>query len=132
MLDAFLPHVDFISIGTNDLIQYTLAVDRINDNVAHLYDPFHPAVLRLLDSIVKTAHKNGTWVGICGEMTSDPRAVPLLVGLGVDAMSISPRMFLRVKQTVRGLKYEAMKRLVAKALLCSESDEIRILLEQNP
>ncbi|MBI3288139.1 MAG: phosphoenolpyruvate--protein phosphotransferase [Elusimicrobia bacterium] len=131
MLDSFLPHVDFLSIGTNDLIQYTLAVDRINENVTHLYDPFHPAVLRLLDSIVQTAHKKGKWVGVCGEMTSDPRAVPLLVGLGVDALSISPRMFLRVKQTVRGLRYEAMKRLVAKALACSESDEIRRLLEQS-
>lgn len=132
LLDAFLPYIDFVSIGTNDLIQYTLAVDRINENVAHLYDPFHPAVLHLLDSIVQTAHRKGKWVGVCGEMTSDPRAVPLLVGLGVDAMSISPRMYLRVKQTVRGLKYEQMKKLVTKALMCSESDEIRTLLEQNP
>ncbi len=132
MLEAFLPHIDFVSIGTNDLIQYTLAVDRINENVTHLYDPFHPAVIRLLDGVVRTAHSKGKWVGVCGEMTSDPRAVPLLVGLGVDAMSISPRMFLRVKQTVRGLKHEAMKRLVAKALTCAESDEIRRLLEQNP
>jgi phosphoenolpyruvate-protein phosphotransferase (PTS system enzyme I) len=132
LLDAFLPHVDFISIGTNDLIQYTLAVDRINEAVTHLYDPYHPAVLRLLDSVVRTAHAKGKWVGVCGEMTSDPRAVPLLVGLGVDAMSVSPRMFLRVKQAVRGLRHEAMRRLVHKALSCSESDEIRRLLEQGP
>lgn len=131
-LDAFLPHVDFISIGTNDLIQYTLAVDRINESVTHLYDPYHPAVVRLLETIVQTAHKRGKWVGVCGEMTSDPRAVPLLVGLGVDAMSVSPRMFLRIKQTVRALKYEALKRLVSKAIACSESDEVRRLLEQNP
>jgi phosphotransferase system enzyme I (PtsI) len=130
-LDSFLPHVDFVSIGTNDLIQYTLAVDRINENVTHLYDPFHPAVVRLLESVVRTAHSKGKWVGVCGEMTSDPRAVPLLVGMGVDAMSVSPRMFLRVKQTIRGLKHEAMKRVVAKALACSESDEIRRLLEQS-
>ncbi|MEK7384740.1 MAG: putative PEP-binding protein, partial [Elusimicrobiota bacterium] len=129
--DAFLPYVDFISIGTNDLIQYTLAVDRINENVTHLYDPYHPAVVRLLDHIVQTAHKRGKSVGVCGEMTSDPRAVPLLVGLGVDSMSISPRMFLRVKQAVRSLKYEPLKRLVAKAIVCSESDEVRRLLEQN-
>jgi phosphotransferase system enzyme I (PtsI) len=132
LLDAFLPHVDFVSIGTNDLIQYTLAVDRINENVTHLYDPYHPAVITLLDSVVRAAHAKGKWVGVCGEMTSDPRAVPLLVGLGVDAMSISPRMFLRVKQTIRGLKHESMKRLVAKALTCAESDEVRRLLEQNP
>lgn len=130
-IDAFLPHVDFLSIGTNDLIQYVLAVDRINEHVTHLYDPYHPAVVRLLDHVVRTAHAKGKWVGVCGEMTSDPRAVPLLVGLGVDAMSVSPRMFLRVKQAVRGLKFEGMKKIVAKAVTCAESDEIRRLLEQN-
>jgi phosphotransferase system enzyme I (PtsI) len=130
-IDAFLPHVDFLSIGTNDLIQYVLAVDRINEHVTHLYDPYHPAVVRLLDHVVRTAHAKGKWVGVCGEMTSDPRAVPLLVGLGVDAMSVSPRMFLRVKQAVRGLKHDAMKKLVAKAVTCAESDEIRRLLEQG-
>ena len=129
-LDAFLPHVDFVSIGTNDLIQYVLAVDRVNEHVTHLYDPYHPAVVRLLDHVVQTAHKRGKWVGVCGEMTSDPRAVPLLVGLGVDSMSVSPRMFLRVKQAVRSLKHEPLKRLVAKAVTCSESDEVRRLLEQ--
>ena len=131
-IESFLPHVDFISIGTNDLIQYVLAVDRINEHVTHLYDPYHPAVVRLLDHVVRTAHGKGKWVGVCGEMTSDPRAVPLLVGLGVDAMSVSPRMFLRVKQAVRGLRHEAMKKIVAKAVVCAESDEIRRLLEQNP
>ncbi|MDE2510657.1 MAG: phosphoenolpyruvate--protein phosphotransferase [Elusimicrobia bacterium] len=130
-IDAFLPHVDFLSIGTNDLIQYVLAVDRINEHVTHLYDPYHPAVVRLLDHVVRTAHGKGKWVSVCGEMTSDPRAVPLLVGLGVDAMSVSPRMYLRVKQAVRGLKFEAMKKIVAKAVTCAESDEIRRLLEQN-
>ncbi|NNN04516.1 MAG: phosphoenolpyruvate--protein phosphotransferase [Elusimicrobia bacterium] len=129
-IESFLPHVDFLSIGTNDLIQYVLAVDRINEHVTHLYDPYHPAVIRLLDHVVRSAHAKGKWVSVCGEMTSDPRAVPLLVGLGVDAMSVSPRMFLRVKQAVRGLKHEAMKKLVAKAVLCAESDEIRRLLEQ--
>ena len=132
LLNAFLPHVDFVSIGTNDLIQYTLAVDRINENVTHLYDPYHPAVITLLDSVVRAAHAKGKWVGVCGEMTSDPRAVPLLVGLGVDAMSISPRMFLRVKQTIRGLKHETMKKIIAKVLTCAESDEVRSLLEQHP
>lgn len=130
-IDMFLPHVDFLSIGTNDLVQYVLAVDRINEHVTHLYDPFHPAVIRLLDHVVRCAHAKEKWVGVCGEMASDPRAVPLLVGLGVDSMSVSPRMFLRVKQTVRAQKFEAMKKLVAKAVVCSESDEIRRLLEQG-
>ncbi len=131
-IESFLPHIDFMSIGTNDLIQYVLAVDRVNENVTHLYDPYHPAVIRLLDHVVRRAHERGKWVSVCGEMTSDPRAVPLLVGLGVDAMSVSPRMFLRVKQAVRGLKYEAMKKVVAKALTCAESEDIRRLLEQAP
>ena len=104
LLDAFLPHCDFVSVGTNDLIQYTLAVDRVNENVTHLYDPFHPAVLRLIQHVVTVAHRAGKWVGVCGEMTSDPHAVPLLVGMGCDSLSISPRMFLRVKETVRGFK----------------------------
>ena len=115
LLDAFLPHVDFVSIGTNDLIQYTLAVDRINENVTHLYDPYHPAVIRLLDPVVRAAHAKGQVGRRVRRDDLGPARVPLLVGLGVDAMSISPRMFLRVKQTIRGLKHETMKKLVAKA-----------------
>ena len=128
MLDSFLPLIDFISIGTNDLIQYTLAVDRINEHVTHLYDPFHPAVIRLLDSVIQTAKKKNKWVSVCGEMTSDPHAVPLLVGMGVDSLSISPRMYLRIKQAVRGLKYQVLSKVVAKALQCDDSDQIKRLL----
>ncbi len=129
VLDALLDESDFVSIGTNDLIQYILAVDRINEEVAHLYDPFHPAVLRILHMIVETAHKRGKKVTVCGEMTSDPKAVPLLIGLGLDTLSVTPRMFLRVKQKVRGLKKGAAQELVAKALLLSESDKIKKLLD---
>jgi phosphotransferase system enzyme I (PtsI) len=131
LLDAFLPHVDFVSVGTNDLIQYTLAVDRINENVTHLYDPFHPAVLRLIQNVATMAHRAGKWVSVCGEMTSDPHAVPLLVGMGCDSLSISPRMYLRVKETVRGLRYAAMAKLVAKAVTCSDSEEIRRLMREQ-
>ena len=128
MLEHFLPLIDFVSIGTNDLIQYTLAVDRINEHVTHLYDPFHPAVVKLLDHVVKTCHKKDKWVSVCGEMTSDPHAVPLLVGRGVDSMSVSPRMHLRIKQAVRGLRYAAMQKIAQQALTCSDSDQIRRLL----
>ena len=128
MLEQFLPLIDFVSIGTNDLIQYTLAVDRINEHVTHLYDPFHPAVIRLLDQVVRTCHKKDKWVSVCGEMTSDPHAVPLLVGLGVDSLSVSPRMHLRIKQAVRGLRFAAMQKLVQQALQASDSDQIRRLL----
>jgi phosphotransferase system enzyme I (PtsI) len=128
MLEHYLPLIDFISIGTNDLIQYTLAVDRINEHVSHLYDPYHPAVIRLLHQIVTAAKKKGKEVSVCGEMTSDPHAVPLLIGLGVDVLSVSPRMYLRVKQVLRGLKYSTVDKLVDKAINCADSDEIRRLL----
>ncbi len=131
IIDSFLPHLDFISIGTNDLIQYMLAVDRINEHVTHLYDPYHPAVIRLLDHVVQAARKKGKWVSVCGEMVSDPHAVPLLVGMGVDSLSVSPRMFLRIKQVVRGLKHAAMAKLVAKALTCGDSEEIRRLMRDQ-
>lgn len=129
LLEALLPHVDFISVGTNDLIQYTLAVDRINEHVSHLYDPFHPAVIRLVDQVVQTARRQGKWVSVCGEMASDPQAAPLLIGMGVDALSVTPRMYLRIKQAVRGLSFEAMAKIVAKALECSDSEDIRRLLQ---
>jgi len=131
MLDAFVPHIDFVSVGTNDLIQYTLAVDRVNENVAHLYDPFHPAIIRLIQHVVATAHKAGKWVSVCGEMTSDPHAVPLLVGMDCDCLSVSPRMFLRIKQTVRRLHYATMAKLVGKAAICSDSDDIRRLMREQ-
>lgn len=131
MLDALLPFIDFVSIGTNDLIQYTLAVDRINEHVTHLYDPFHPAVIRLLDQVVQTTHKKGKWVGVCGEMTSDPQAVPLLIGLGMDSLSVSPRMYLRIKQVVRSQRFGALNKIVQKALACSDSDQIRKLLTEQ-
>ena len=131
MLDAFLPFIDFVSIGTNDLIQYTLAVDRINEHVTHLYDPFHPAVIRLLDQIVQTTHKKGKWVSVCGEMTSDPQAVPLLIGLGVDSLSVSPRMYLRIKQAVRSQRFGTLNKLVQKALQASDSDQIKKLLAEQ-
>ncbi len=128
LLDAFLPLLDFISIGTNDLIQYTLAVDRLNDHVAHLYDPFHPAVVRLIDQTVQAARKRGRWVSVCGEMASDPHAVPLLIGMGVDSLSVTPRMFFRVKQAVRSLDYAATAKLVGQALGAADSEEVRRLL----
>ena len=131
ILDQFLPLLDFISVGTNDLIQYTLAVDRMNEHVAHLYDPFHPAVVRLMDQIVQTARKKGRPVSVCGEMASDWQAVPLLVGMGVDSLSVTPRMFFRVKSTIRGLRYDSMAKLVGQALSCSDSDDIRRLLRDQ-
>ncbi|OGR58212.1 MAG: phosphoenolpyruvate--protein phosphotransferase [Elusimicrobia bacterium GWA2_69_24] len=128
MLDALLDEVDFVSIGTNDLIQYTLAVDRINEEVAHLYDPFHPAIVRLLHQIVETTHRRDKKVTVCGEMASDPRAVPLLVGLGVDVFSVTPRMFLRIKQIIRSIRMEDARAAIHKAVRMSDSREIQRLV----
>ncbi|MEK7745261.1 MAG: putative PEP-binding protein, partial [Elusimicrobiota bacterium] len=127
LLDALLPEADFVSIGTNDLIQYTLAVDRINEEVAHLYDPFHPAVLRLIDQIVEAAHRHGKKVSACGEMSSDPKTAPLLLGLGVDTLSLTPRMFLRIKQIVLALSMEKTRAMARQALAMGDSDSVRKL-----
>ncbi len=126
-LDGILPEVDFVSIGTNDLIQYLIAVDRVNQEVAELYDPCHPAVLRTINFIVQACRKKGKPVSICGEMASDPDMVPFLIGLGVDILSLSPRMFLRIKSTLRGLNFEECSNLAQAAILMSSSEEIRNL-----
>ncbi|MBI5242057.1 MAG: phosphoenolpyruvate--protein phosphotransferase [Elusimicrobia bacterium] len=125
MLDALLAEADFVSVGTNDLIQYVLAVDRVNEEVAHLYDPFHPAVLRLLREIVETVHRRGKTVSVCGEMASDPKAAPLLVGLGVDTLSVSSRMYLRIKQIVRRLSMEKAREAVRLAAGQADSEAVR-------
>ena len=108
--------VDFFSIGTNDLIQYILAVDRGNDFISHLYQQFHPAVIRSLNKIVEGAHKHKIKVSICGEMASVPLAVPLLIGLGIDELSVLPSMFSEIKQTVRAIKHSEAKVFVEELL----------------
>ena len=128
MLDSLLAEADFVSVGTNSLIQYVLAVDRVNEDVAHLYDPFHPAVLRLLREIVEVTHRRGKTVSVCGDMASDPKAAPLLVGLGVDTLSVSGRMFLRIKQIVRQINMERTREAVKLALGQSDSDAVRKIL----
>ncbi|MCX5783286.1 MAG: phosphoenolpyruvate--protein phosphotransferase [Elusimicrobia bacterium] len=135
-LDSMLGEIDFVSIGTNDLIQYTLAVDRINQHVAHIYDSYHPAVLRMIHLTVQTAHKKGKPVSICGEMASDPKSIALLIGLGVDTLSVTSRMFLRVKHTVRSLDFEKCARLAQGALSAATCEEVRDLVlhstDENP
>ena len=130
-LDGMIGLLDFISIGTNDLIQYLIAVDRVNQEVAHMYDPCHPAVIRTLNLIIQTAHKRGKKVSICGELASDAKMLPLLLGLEVDALSVTPRMFLRVKNNIRNLNFETCSDMAQAALLMGSSEEIRSLIEQN-
>jgi phosphoenolpyruvate-protein phosphotransferase (PTS system enzyme I) len=115
---------DFFSVGTNDLIQYTLAVDRVNEKIAHLYEPTHPAVLRLLKMIADAAHANNIWVGVCGEMAGDVALIPLLLGLGVDELSASATLVPQVKRAVQSLAIPECRELVEVALNLDTASEI--------
>jgi phosphotransferase system enzyme I (PtsI) len=122
--DTLAREVDFFSIGTNDLIQYTIAVDRVNERIAHLYEPTHPAVLRLLKVIADAAHAHQIWVGVCGEMARDVALIPLLIGLGMDELSVGATSVPRVKMAVRSLAVPECQQLVAEALSLQTSSEI--------
>ncbi len=122
--DALAKKVKFFSIGTNDLIQYTIAVDRVNERVAYLYEPTHPSVLKLIKMTIEAAHKNGIWVGVCGEMAADPLMTALLLGLGVDELSVAPAAVPLVKDAVRGVTLERSRQLVAEIETCETSIEV--------
>jgi phosphotransferase system enzyme I (PtsI) len=122
--NALAPEVDFFSVGTNDLIQYTLAVDRVNEKLAHLYEPTHPAVLRLLKMIADAAHANHIWVGVCGEMAGDVALVPLLLGLGMDELSAGATLVPRVKRAVQSLAISECRELVEETLKLNTASEI--------
>jgi phosphotransferase system enzyme I (PtsI) len=122
--DALAQRVKFFSIGTNDLIQYTLAVDRLNEKITHLYEPTHPAILRLIKATVDAARHRSLWVGVCGEMAGDPALVPLLVGLGVDKLSAAVGVIPQLKFLIRRLKMSEAQELAEFALNCESSAEI--------
>jgi phosphotransferase system enzyme I (PtsI) len=116
---------DFLSIGTNDLIQYLLAVDRDNAAVAPLYQQFNPAVLRTIRHIIDAGHKKGVWVGMCGEMAGDPLATVLLVGLGIDELSVIPSVLPEIKKIILSIKYKEAKKVAEKVLEMSTEQDIR-------
>jgi phosphotransferase system enzyme I (PtsI) len=122
--DAIAEQVSFFSLGTNDLIQYTLAVDRVNERVAYLYEPTHPAVLKLIRETIKAGHRHGIWVGLCGEMAADPLMAPLLLGLGVDELSVAPSAVPLVKDAIRSIRSAQAVDLAKTALGCKSGVEV--------
>ncbi len=130
MADDLAKELDFFSIGTNDLIQYTLAVDRGNDRVSFLYKMLHPSVLKLIDMTIRAGHRHDIWVGICGEMAADPIVVPLLVGLGLDEISVSPIALPKVKEIIRDLDSEQCRHIAENVLAFTQESEVERYLHQ--
>jgi phosphotransferase system enzyme I (PtsI) len=129
--DLLAREVDFFSVGTNDLIQYALAIDRINEQVAYLYEPLHPAVLRMLRTVVSAAHNEGIWVSMCGEMAGDPVYSLLLVGLGFDELSMTPASIPLVKRMIRSITYGQAASLAHRLFGCVTAQEVETLLRQE-
>ncbi|MET3508486.1 phosphoenolpyruvate--protein phosphotransferase [Halalkalibacter oceani] len=122
--DLFAKEVDFFSIGTNDLIQYTMAADRMNEQVSYLYQPYHPAILRLVKMVVDAAHKEGKWVGMCGEMAGDEVAIPLLLGLGLDELSMSATSILPARSQLLGLSQQELSSFAEEMLGLDSAAEV--------
>lgn len=129
--DLLAREVDFFSIGTNDLLQYTLAIDRVNELVAYLYEPFHPSILRMIKGIVDGGHRHGIEVGICGEMAGDPEYIIILLGLGLDQLSMNALSIPEVKGLIRNVTFEKAKAVAEEALKCSTAAEVKRLLRKE-
>lgn len=130
MADQFAKEVDFFSIGTNDLIQYTLAADRMNERISYLYQPYNPAILRLVKMVIDAAHKEGKWAGMCGEMAGDETAIPLLLGLGLDEFSMSATSILKARSLIKKLNRSEMEQLAFEALNKRTTAEVVELVEK--
>lgn len=125
LADLFAKEVDFFSIGTNDLIQYTFAADRMNEKVTYLYQPYNPSLLRMIKNVIDASHKEGIWTGMCGEMAGDQVASLILLGLGLDEFSMSPTSILRIRELFGKVKYEDMKEMADKVLQFGTEEEVR-------
>ena len=130
LADQFAKEVDFFSIGTNDLIQYTMAADRMSEKVTYLYQPYNPSILRLIKMVIDASHKEGKWTGMCGEMAGDRVAIPLLLGLGLDEFSMSATSILAARAQIGSLSKKEMTEMAEVALNMSTVDEV-ICLVQN-
>ncbi|MDW7679946.1 MAG: putative PEP-binding protein, partial [bacterium] len=124
MADVLAEEVDFLSIGTNDLIQYMVAADRGNAQVAHLYNRLPPSVLRVINNVVDAGHRKGVWVGMCGEMAADPLATPILLGMDMDELSVNPAMIPEVKKIIRSISYSDAQKIAEKALTMKTSEQV--------
>ncbi|MEE4576498.1 phosphoenolpyruvate--protein phosphotransferase [Paenibacillus polymyxa] len=129
LADQFAKEVDFFSIGTNDLIQYTMAADRMNERVSYLYQPYNPSILRLVKMVIDAAHREGRWVGMCGEMAGDTTAIPLLLGLGLDEFSMSATSILPARSQISKLSRADMEKLAAKALDMQTAEQVVELVQ---
>lgn len=130
LADIFAKEVDFFSIGTNDLIQYTMAADRMSERVSYLYQPYNPAILRLVKQVIEASHKEGKWTGMCGEMAGDETAIPLLLGLGLDEFSMSATSILKARRQINGLSKNEMAELANRAINCATQDEVKELVHR--
>jgi len=124
LADQFAKHADFFSIGTNDLIQYSMAADRMSENVSYLYQPYNPSILRLVKMTIDGAHKEGKWAGMCGEMAGEPDAAAILLGLGLDEFSMSATSILKARKVINSLSYEEMKEVANNCLNFETADEV--------
>jgi len=131
MADQFAKEVDFFSIGTNDLIQYTMAADRMNERVSYLYQPYNPAILRLISMVIDAAHKEGKWAGMCGEMAGDPIAIPLLLGLGLDEFSMSATSILPARTQIKELSKEQAQSVKETVLAMSTTEEVVAFVKET-
>ncbi|MBM7096539.1 phosphoenolpyruvate--protein phosphotransferase [Bacillus sp. H-16] len=131
MADTFAKEVDFFSIGTNDLIQYTMAADRMNEQVSYLYQPYNPAILRLVKMVIDAAHKEGKWAGMCGEMAGDEVAIPLLLGLGLDEFSMSATSVLPARSQISKLTKKEAEEVAEKALAMETAEDVKAFVEET-
>ena len=131
LADQFAKEVDFFSVGTNDLVQYTFAADRMSSGVSYLYQPFNPSILRLLKHVIDSAHAEGKWAGMCGEMAGEAIAAPLLIGLGLDEFSMSATSILSQRKLINSISKADMEKLVEKALNCSTMEEVVDLVKET-
>ena len=131
MSDQLAEEVDFFSIGTNDLIQYTLAIDRVNEYVSYLYEPLHPAVIRMIKKSVEDAHAHKIEIALCGEMAGEPLYAPILLGLGLDEISMNPYSIPRIKKVIRSLEHSYCRELLEEVMKKDSPKEAEMLLKDE-